>query len=123
MPRRRKGKPADEAEAWQAESFGRISARAQEREAIATAPSQWGFEKLATQPMEKLAMGEASEAGERQAQRSAEQTAQYAFRTSKESQMAAGFDPHRHTVFVCGRPVQVMRREIIHTRFPSAGLG
>ena len=115
MPRRRKAVP-DEAEAWQAESFGRISARAQEREAIASAPSQWGFEKLATRPIEKLAMGAASEAGEQQAQRSVEQTAQYAFRTS-------GFDPHRHSVTVCGRPVQVMRREIIHTRFPSAGLG
>ena len=123
MPSRKKAAPPDAAEAWQAESFGRISARAQEREAIASAPSQWGFEKLATRPIEKLAMGAASEAGEQQAQRSVEQTAQYAFRTSKESQMAAGFDPHRHSVTVCGRPVQVMRREIIQTRVPSAGLG
>ena len=60
MPRRRKAVPVDEAEAWQAESFGRISARAQEREAIASAPSQWGFEHLATRPIEKLATGAAS---------------------------------------------------------------
>ena len=108
MPRGRKKSQPDEAETWQSESFARLSARAKERaESDALLPSQSDFQMLATRPIEKLALGEPIAPGEEETRRTAEQTAQYAFRTSQEGQMAAGFSPHRHSVTVCGRPVQV----------------
>ena len=103
----RSKKGAEEAEAWQTESHARISARAKERAANRAQPSLYGFEKLATRPIDKLALGEPIAPGEQETRRTAEQTTQYAFRTSQEGQMAAGFSPHRHSVTVCGRPVQV----------------
>ena len=108
MPRKsRSSKGPQKAEEWQTESHARITARAKERADAHAAPSQYGFEKLATRPIEKLALGEPIAPGEKESRGTAEQTAQYAFRTSQEGQMAAGVDPHRHSVTVCGRPVQV----------------
>ena len=107
MPRGRKTNPPDEAEKWQAPSFKRLSDRAKERRESRAAPTEERFDLMATRPIDKLALGEPIAPGEEKARRSAEQTAQYAFRTSEEGQMAAGFSPHRHSVVVCGRPVQV----------------
>ena len=105
MPRKsRSSKGPQKAEEWQTESHARITARAKERADAHAAPSQYGFEKLATRPIEKLALGEPIAPGEKESRGTAEQTAQYAFRTSQELQMAAGSSPHRHTVTVCGRP-------------------
>ena len=107
MPRGRRTNPPDEAEKWQAPSFKRLSDRAKERRESRAAPTEERFDLMATRPIDKLALGEPIAPGEEKARRSAEQTAQYAFRTSEEGQMAAGFSPHRHSVVVCGRPVQV----------------
>ena len=105
MPKKAKG-PPQPAEAWQTESHGRISARAQERQDART-PSGYGFRKMATRPIEKLAAGEPIAPDEPQVRRTAEQTANYAFRTSTVGQTSAGYSPERHSVTICGRPVQV----------------
>ena len=119
MPRSKSKGPPQDAEAWQRESHARISARAKERADSAAAPSYYGFEKLATRPIAALASGEPIAPGEAEERRAGEQAARYHFRTSQEGQMAAGFDPHRHSVVVCGRPVQVIRGEkIIGMHFP-----
>ena len=120
MPRSKKSKPADEAEKWQTESHARISARAKERADNEGAPSWYGFEKLATRPIAKLACAEPIAAHEEEARRTGEQTARYAHRTSAEAQVAAGFSPHRHSVTICGRPVQVtLGRKSLESVFPG----
>ena len=78
MPRnrnRRGSKGPQEAEQWQWESHARITARATERADAKAAPSQYGFEKLATRPIEKLATGAAAAPGERKSRRTVEQAA------------------------------------------------
>ena len=122
MPRSKKSKAPDEAEKWQTESHARISERAKERADNAAGPSWYGFEKLATRPIAKLACAEPIAAHEEEVRRTGEQAARYAHRTSADAQLAAGFSPHRHSVTICGRPVQVtLGRKIIGERLPTLG--
>ena len=112
MPRnrnRRGSKGPQEAEQRQWESHARITARATERADAKAAPSQYGSKKYG---FEKLATGAAAAPGEQESRRTAEEAAQCAYRTWQEDQMAAGYEPHRHSVTVCGRPVQVTTEEI-----------
>ena len=107
MGRRGKTNPTHEAEEWQVPSHERLSARAEERRDNAAAPSYYGFEKMATRPIAALATGEPIAPGEVEVRRTGEQAARYHYRTSQKGQIAAGFEPQRHSVTICGRPVQV----------------
>ena len=108
MGRRRSTKKGpDTAEEWQSESHARLSARAKERADGDSARSFANFERLATAPIDRLATDEPIAAGQAQQRRTGEQAARYLLRTSAEGQMAGGFSPNRHTVIICGRPVQV----------------
>ena len=108
MPRGGKKSAApQEAEEWQSQSHARLSARAKETADNAAAPSYQDFERLATRPIDALASGEPIAPGEAEARRTGDQTARYHYRTSQKGHSAAGFSPHRHSVTICGRPVQV----------------
>ena len=108
MPRRgRKARAPVEHADWQALSHARIRARAEERADDTGGPSYEHFEKLATAPIKAIASGEPIAPGELQMQRTAAQTARFYHRTTREGQAAAGFDPNRYSVMICGRPVQV----------------
>ena len=123
MPRRGRKRGPQEAEAWQSESHTRLSARAKSSANSGADLSYSSFERLATRPIEALASGEPIAPGEVEVRRSGEQASRYHYRTSQEGQMAAGFEPHRHSVMICGRPVQVaVARKPLECVFPSLAL-
>ena len=71
------------------------------------------FEELATRPLAAILEGEPIAPSEIPVQRTPEQAQEYLYRTSAEGRMAGGFMPHRHTVVICGRPVQVISEPIL----------
>ena len=81
--------------------------RAVERGDASTGVSRETFHELATRPMTSLAQGITAPRTEDDERRTPAQVAQYLHRTSAEGQLPAGFEPQRHSVVICGRPVQV----------------
>ena len=112
MPRKRKGSPAppvpQESAEWQGPSHERLSARAVEREHASTGVSRETFVELATLPLGQIAQhGVLAGPAQDDVRRTPSQVAQYLHRHSLEGQLPVGFEPQRHTVVICGRPVQV----------------
>ena len=110
MARKKKGPPpgpVQESAVWQGPSHERLSLRAIERGDASTGVSREAFVELATRPLGQLAQAARASPGEDDERRTPAQVAQYLHRFSKEGQLPAGFEPQRHSVVICGRPVQV----------------
>ena len=90
-------------------SAGRIGKHQAVRGDATCGVSETTFVELGTRPRRAIAAGEpvAPGANEETEFRTSEEVMAMVHRGGEEGLLASGFSPDRHTVYICGRPVQV----------------
>ena len=106
----RKAKTAAEQESgpWMQAARSRLQTHAQTRRDAGSGVTENDFLDMGTRPRRALAAGEpVAPAQERQEFRTSEEVMAMVHRGGEEGLRPTGFSPDRHTVYICGRPVQV----------------
>ena len=111
MGRRGKKKtgPEQESGPWMKASADRISKHQAIRGDASIGVTEETFIELGTRPRRAIAAGEpVAPAAEEGAEfRTTEEVMAMVHRGGEEGLVASGYSPDRHTVYICGRPVQV----------------
>ena len=109
MGRRGKKTAEQESAPWMNASADRIRAHRAIRGDASTGVTEDTFVELGTRPRRAIAAGEpvAPAAQEGAEFRTSEEVMAMVHRGGEEGLVASGYSPDRHTVYICGRPVQV----------------
>ena len=108
MGRKAKTAPEQKSEPWMEAARDRLQKHAESRREAGTGVAENDFLDLGTRPRKALAAGElVAPARERQEFRTSEEVMAMVHRGGEEGLRPTGFSPDRHTVYICGRPVQV----------------
>ena len=114
----RKAKTAAEQESgpWMQAARSRLQTHAQTRRDASSGVTENDFLDMGTRPRRALAAGEpVAPARERQEFRTSEEVMAMVHRGGEEGLRPTGFSPDRHTVYICGRPVQVFSGILMKT--------
>ena len=107
--RGRKKAPVQESGPWMQASVQRLSQHRAIRQDASSGVSQETFVELGTRPRRATAAGEPVAPAEREPEyRTSEEVMAMVHRGGAEGLQPSGFSPDRHTVYICGRPVQVL---------------
>ena len=110
MGRKAKTAPEQESGPWMEASRSRLQKHAETRREAGRGVAENEFLDLGTRPRKALAAGElVAPARERQEFRTTEEVMAMVHRSGEEGLRPSGYSPDRHTVYICGRPVQVVR--------------
>ena len=108
MGRRGKKTPEQESGPWMQASADRINKQQAIRGDASAGVTEETFIELGTRPRRAIAAGEpVAPATERSEVRTTEEVMAMVHRGGQEGLVASGYSPDRHTVYICGRPVQV----------------
>lgn len=108
----RRGKTAEQESApWMQASRDRLAEHRAIRGDAASGVDEETFVELGSRPRKAIAAGEpVAPAKEKAEWRTTEEVMAMVHRGGDEGLRASGWSPDRHTVYVCGRPVQVFRK-------------
>ena len=108
MGRRGKKGPEQQSGPWMEAARARLRQHEEARGDATTGLSEELFVQLGTRPRRALAAGElVAPAGEPREFRCTEEVMAMVHRSGQEGLRPSGYSPDRHTVYICGRPVQV----------------
>ena len=108
MPKKRDAADA-QGDWWLKETKDRLDKVAVEidRGEDKSAPPELSWMRAGTQDLDDFRRGSPQAGGKPPLVRSGEETAELMYRASNEGLVATGYNPWRHTSYICGRPVQV----------------
>ena len=105
--RRKKTGPEQESGPWMQATADRLSQHQAIRGDASIGVTQETFIELGTRPRRAIAAGEPVAPAERKEFKTSEEVMAMVHRCGEEGIVASGYSPDRHTVYICGRPVQV----------------